>query len=1066
MPHGVLRVVLCLSLVTALPVLGQTTAQAGARAAAIVQSTSPGAPASRAMPMLSESPALRATRSTTAVHKHHSVAPKVRGRSDAIASANAASGGESGSVASPMTAPTTPDDLLGFAGTAQASNIHSFGADQEVTPPSDDIAVGPNDLVEVVNSSIVVLTRTGTILGSDDLNALMNVDPGYYSSDPRVIFDVETGRYWVTVTEVPDSGCKAAPVLIAVSGSSNPLPLGSWTVYSLPIFTSGTTFGDQPGLGSDKNTIVVTFDDFNCSLDFLGSETDILQSSDLANDTITANTDDPFTSDEFAPQPVESLLEFPDDYVLTNESDCGAVACANPEAQVDWYQGTPEGGGMFVQTSFIPMSPTAVDNTTGFLPPADQPSPGPKLQTNDDRFLNAVETSGGAIWTADGTTCFPPGDSVQRACLDYLELNSNAGNQGPGFLQQINNVGVDGADLYYPAVAVDGGGNLLTVFDESSTSMDPSIVDAYIPQGGTTLSTFQTLHTSSTYYNGNDLFSGACVSDVCRWGDYSGAAEDQAEDGNDVWVVSGSEDNTIEGPCVAHACWNTRINQLTLGGPLLNSINPGVVPLVGGSTETVTGHDIAADTTASVTDDQTTVPVTVHVLTPESFTFVAPATLPTSPTGGYVTLVATDSLGSNQVGFYYVGLANYVPVSPFRVLDTRVPGGGGALGPGSVRQVQVYGVGSTPVPQTAMAYVLNITEVNGTAASLLTVYSSQVRPTASNLNFAAHTVIANLVTVTTAGSGFIDIYNALGSVNVLVDVEGYFEPEPSTDDEGLFHPIAPYRVCDTRHPSPTPFCSTHGAMGPETSMAVNVTGTSQIPSDGTAGSVVVNLTGVAGSASTYLSLFPTDSSGGCQYTGSHAPSFSTINLPAGAVQANRVMVQLGPAFTGGPDTSLCVYNSAGTINVLIDANGWYGSSTATASPAGYQYQGIEPTRICDTRISTTSCLLGSIGAAASRRIPVAGDSYLPASTSGTIVVAVIANLTAVAPTATTFLTLYPANLTGRPQASDLNLNAGVVLPNLAVVQLDTTGDANDGDVDLYNSAGSVNAIIDIEGWFQ
>jgi hypothetical protein len=35
-----------------------------------------------------------------------------------------------------------------------------------------------------------------------------------------------------------------------------------------------------------------------------------------------------------------------------------------------------------------------------------------------------------------------------------------------------------------------------------------------------------------------------------------------------------------------------------------------------------------------------------------------------------------------------------------------------------------------------------------------------------------------------------------------------------------------------------------------------------------------------------------------------------------------------------------------------------------------------------------------------------------------------------------------------------------------VVQLDTTGDGNDGDVSLYNGAGSVNAIIDIEGWFQ
>ncbi len=107
--------------------------------------------------------------------------------------------------------------------------------------------------------------------------------------------------------------------------------------------------------------------------------------------------------------------------------------------------------------------------------PRDQPSPGPKLQTNDDRFLNAVETSGGAIWTADGTTCFPPGDSVQRACLDYLELNSTtSGHHSPGFMQQMNNVGVDGADLYYPAVAMDSGGNIMTVFDESST-IDGSI---------------------------------------------------------------------------------------------------------------------------------------------------------------------------------------------------------------------------------------------------------------------------------------------------------------------------------------------------------------------------------------------------------------------------------------------------------------------------------------------------------------------------------------------------------------------------------------------------------------
>ena len=43
---------------------------------------------------------------------------------------------------------------------------------------------------------------------------------------------------------------------------------------------------------------------------------------------------------------------------------------------------------------------------------------------------------------------------------------------------------------------------------------------------------------------------------------------------------------------------------------------------------------------------------------------------------------------------------------------------------------------------------------------------------------------------------------------------------------------------------------------------------------------------------------------------------------------------------------------------------------------------------------------------------------------------------------------------------------GATLPNLVVVQLDTSGDTHNGDLYLFNSVGSVNAIIDIEGWFQ
>ncbi len=363
--------------------------------------------------------------------------------------------------------------------------------------------------------------------------------------------------------------------------------------------------------------------------------------------------------------------------------------------------------------------------------------------------------------------------------------------------------------------------------------------------------------------------------------------------------------------------------------------------------------------------------------------------------------------------------------------------------------------------------MLNVTEVNGTAASLLTVYPfGPTRPTASNLNFPAHTTMANLVTVTLGPGGKADIYNSVGSVNVVVDVEGYLTPQPVSDVQGLFHPISPVRVCDTRHRSPTPACSAHGALNARSSMVVVVSSATGIPATGAAEAAVVNLTGVQGTAATYLTLFPTSANGTCRYGPSQTPPSSTINLVAGAVQANRVMVELGPSSSGGNDDAVCVYNSTGSINFLIDVNGWYGSATAPTTPAGYQYQAIEPDRVCDTRVAEYgSCdqrapdpILGGT----SHLVQIAGVPEIPGVYSGTLVVAVIANLTAITPTESTYLTLYPAVTSHPPTVSDLNVGAGAVLPNLAVVELTP----NEGDVALYNSVGSVNAIVDVEGWFQ
>ncbi len=517
----------------------------------------------------------------------------------------------------------------------------------------------------------------------------------------------------------------------------------------------------------------------------------------------------------------------------------------------------------------------------------------------------------------------------------------------------------------------------------------------------------------------------------------------------------------------------TLIEQWNGDPPVVGSVTPAAGPVAGGQVVTVTGSGFGAGMTVTVGGTS----VSPSDVTATSFKFTTPA-----ESAGYDQVQVTTGLGASALtsaaGYIYAGLGNYVPLTPFRILDTR-PGsvyqrGAGALGPGGIRTLQITGVtglpsGTDPIPATATAVVLNITEVAGSASSLLTVYPNGTgRPNASNLNFTPGTVTPNLVTAVLGQANASDpnrevnIYNAAGTVNVLADVEGYFEPEASSDATGEFHPIAPVRVCDTRSTSAPSTCRTHGVLAGAAPMVVNVTGSGSdaIPGTGAA-AAVLNLTGVAGNAPTYLSVYPTNASGSC---GTTPPKVSTLNLLSGEVEANRVMVALGPATTGGPDTSVCVYNAAGDINVVLDANGWYGSGSAAT---GDQYQPIGPSRICDTRAgSGLPCSGHTLGSRGIDIVAVAGEGGVPASGASHPALAVIANLTAIAPSSATYLTLYPANLTTTPGVSDLNVNPGEVLPNLAVVQIDTTGDAHDGDVDLFNAAGDVNAVIDIEGWFQ
>jgi len=73
-------------------------------------------------------------------------------------------------------------------------------------------------------------------------------------------------------------------------------------------------------------------------------------------------------------------------------------------------------------------------------------------------------------------------------------------------------------------------------------------------------------------------------------------------------------------------------------------------------------------------------------------------------------------------------------------------------------------------------------------------------------------------------------------------------------------------------------------------------------------------------------------------------------------------------------------------------------------------------------------------------------------------IAVVLNLTAIEPSAPTYLTVYPGGST-RPVASNLNVAPGNIRPNRVIVPLSSSG-----AVTIYNFSGNVNVAVDVSGY--
>jgi streptogramin lyase len=388
---------------------------------------------------------------------------------------------------------------------------------------------------------------------------------------------------------------------------------------------------------------------------------------------------------------------------------------------------------------------------------------------------------------------------------------------------------------------------------------------------------------------------------------------------------------------------------------------------------------------------------------------------------------ATATLGRIQAATPAPGSA-FHPVVPQRILDSRgTTGGWGAkLVAGSPRQLQVRGVAT--IPATATAAVLNVTATGSDVGSFLSVSPGGGATTVSNLNFAAGETIPNLVTAKLGPTGSVVLATALGSVDVVADVVGYYDDGTGGGD--LYNGVTPTRLLDSRGPI-------GGWNAPLTAGAPRTLSVRQpgnpagVPTTATA--VIANVTATEATTGSFLSVWP---------TGVAPPAASNLNFGAGQTIANLVIVGIGA------DGSISLGNAAGAVDVVVDVVGYFDPSV------GSRFHAITPTRVLDDRVGRG--LAGAWGAGQARALPVAGapGTGVPVAATGLVV-----NLTATDGTAGSFVTAYPDG-GERPASSTLNFGPGQTIANLTTVAL-----PGDGALALFNAAGTVDLIGDVTGYY-
>ena len=464
-------------------------------------------------------------------------------------------------------APVAGPSLINSEGSAirppSVGAFAGFTAQQEpcfncVWPSDMALAVGTNFVVQVVNSSIAVYNKVGTLEPGFPKSAdtFFNLAAGTYTTDPRAFYDWANHRFVVVMLTESNPFNATGPanvggLLIAASETQD--PRGVWRVFN-PAFNIGNAgeCPDFPTLGHDSNNwgAGATKGGFYVGINQFGGA-NICQGSSfignyflmIANDGIYNGgtyhwwtqfgfTDGGTLVDTLAPANMTDWADRPSSVLFANTLNMSFGGGQN--TLVVWSVSNPFG---WISGGAAPVF-TGVNMTTAhtydFPPGADEPGAGPGticsqcLDTGDKRISGQLKYHAGHLFGSFETSVSGSAEAGP-IWFDVHPILDTKGNITSAEERQedcfVCGGWANNGSAFYATVQPDPENNLVLAFSFSTDTAFPGLVytsrrvnygDSLMDGVGTYL------------IGGSAFYSQGCngSGQFCRWGDYTATAPD------------------------------------------------------------------------------------------------------------------------------------------------------------------------------------------------------------------------------------------------------------------------------------------------------------------------------------------------------------------------------------------------------------------------------------------------------------------------------------------------------------------------------------------------------------